>query len=140
MIRLLVVVDNPLVKIGLVEILKGLDFHGKSISVDGVDSAESALKLIGAPAASYDLAIVDLKLPGMSGYELTRMLNNQATPIPVLVNTELDEEVAADFATAIGAVGFVTKRKPASHLLDAVRQILDVGFYWPSKSVMAEAC
>ncbi|MFB3820065.1 MAG: response regulator, partial [Candidatus Methylomirabilales bacterium] len=80
--RVLVVEDNP-VNLELVTFL--LELEG--CEVTATDRGEQALEL--ARACRFDLIVMDVELPGMSGYETTRRLKaDPATAgIPVIVVT-----------------------------------------------------
>ena len=81
--RLLLVEDDATVAAGIVE---GLTRAG--IAVDHLQRAEPAESALALTA--YDLAIVDLGLPGMDGMELIRRVRRKQIAIPVLILTARD--------------------------------------------------
>lgn len=81
--RVLVVEDDLTLSEGLTE---GLTRGG--FQVDHVDAAEPAEGALGH--TDYDLAIVDLGLPGMDGLELIRRLRNRGVLTPILILTARD--------------------------------------------------
>lgn len=81
--RLLLVEDDRTVSAGIVE---GLSRAG--ISVDPVYAAEPAEMALTLTA--YDLAIVDLGLPGMDGFELIGRIRRKKISLPILILTARD--------------------------------------------------
>jgi DNA-binding response OmpR family regulator len=81
--RLLLVEDDATVAAGIVE---GLQRSGMAVDhLKSAEPAESALAL-----TQYDLAIVDLGLPGMDGLELIRRIRRKQIALPVLILTARD--------------------------------------------------
>ncbi|MBX6169819.1 MAG: response regulator transcription factor, partial [Thermobispora bispora] len=68
-----------------------------------------------------DVALMDIRMPGMNGLEATRLLSGQPTRIIVLTTFDLDEYVYE--ALRAGAAGFLTKEAPAEQLIEAVRGV-----------------
>lgn len=85
-LHILVVEDNALLARNLAD---GLDAQG--YSADFAADGELALQLVLDPHQHYDLAIVDIGLPGMDGLTLCRSLRaRQARRMPVLMLTARD--------------------------------------------------
>lgn len=84
-------------------------------------SAEEALRLI--PAASPDLILADISLPGMSGLQFVKELREASNGIRVLVTSGHDGVHYANEAERAGADGFVTKGD-FQELLREIRQLL----------------
>lgn len=81
--RILLVEDDAIVAAGIVE---GLTRSGMSVDhVDKAEQAESALAM-----TAYDLAIVDLGLPVMDGFELIRRVRRKRITLPILILTARD--------------------------------------------------
>lgn len=78
--KVLVVEDNPLNMELVFEILTAEDFTVHK-AVDG----EEAIKLAGNN--SYDLVLMDIELPGMSGIEVTKIIKNKNNNLPVIALT-----------------------------------------------------
>ena len=67
--------------------------------------------------------ILDVRLPGMSGFELQKHLVTSQTPIPVIFITGHDRYRMADDAMNLGAVAYLRKPFDESCLLDAIRAL-----------------
>jgi FixJ family two-component response regulator len=84
-------------------------------------SAESALA-VGSETA--DCLVLDIRLPGMSGFELYRQLVQNGSTAPVIFVTGHDEPALREEAERLGASCFLLKPFPGRMLLDAVAQAL----------------
>jgi FixJ family two-component response regulator len=84
-------------------------------------SAEAALE---DNAATADCLVVDIHLPGMSGFELCRRLAQCGSEAPVIFVTAHDEPALRDESERLGASNFLLKPFSGRMLLDAVAQAL----------------
>ena len=115
--RVLVVEDDLTLAAGLVE---GLERAG--IRVDLLGAAEPAEGAFGLTV--YDLAIVDIGLPGISGLETTRRLRQRLPQLRVLFFSMHDELPLVRQALEAGALGYLTKTSAPEVLLEAVKRTL----------------
>jgi DNA-binding NarL/FixJ family response regulator len=122
--RLLLVDDHTIVREGLKRILEstpdGWNISEESSGFQALDSLRRA---------RFDLALVDISMPGMSGLELIRRIRAEFPALPVLVLSMHAEEEYALRAFKAGANGYVTKDSAAAELLLAVRKVLQGGAY-----------
>lgn len=117
-VRLLVVDDHPVVREGLLAILATqVDMK----VVGEAASAEEALAL--QTPEPPDVAVLDLRLPGISGIQLLSQLPSRWPAIRSVVFTSycLEEEVYA--ALAAGAWAYVRKGAIRAELLHAIRTV-----------------
>lgn len=84
-------------------------------------SGEQALQI--AIDERPDLAILDMRMPGMSGLELARALREQA-PVPMLFASVHGDETIVRSATELGALGYLVKPVDASQIVPAVEAAL----------------
>ena len=77
----------------------------------------------------FDLALVDLSMPGMTGLELVRRIKTEFPGVRVLVLSMHAEEQYAMRAFKAGADGYVTKDIAATELVSAVRKVAAGGAY-----------
>lgn len=102
-----------------------LETDGRLNVCDAVESGEDALATLedGAP----DLAVIDLDLPGMNGFELISCLHSRVPGVPVVV---LSSHAAARFegpTLQAGARAYVPKDRAADDLMGTVRRVLGLG-------------
>lgn len=79
--------------------------------------------LAGFPDPAPDVALVDLRLPGMSGVEVIRELRRLYPSVQCLVLTMYAESELIFEAVKAGACGYLLKRTPLPEIADAVRQV-----------------
>jgi DNA-binding NarL/FixJ family response regulator len=65
-----------------------------------------------------DVALVDIKLSGESGFDLARDLAGQAPPTPVILVSTHDEDEYADLIAASPAIGFVSKARLSARAVE----------------------
>lgn len=122
--RVLLVEDHPITVEGLVALLA----REPDLTVAAtVTSAPEALDALGAATeagAPIHLALVDVRLDGGDGIELTKSVKACYPDLPVLVLSTFDESVYAERAVRAGATGYVMKTSGADELLAAVRDAL----------------
>lgn len=84
-----------------------LTAHG--YEVRGVVNGEMALMV--TQSAKIDLILLDIKMPGISGYEVCKTLKSQAQTkdIPVIFLSALDEAIDKVKAFAVGGIDYITK-------------------------------
>jgi DNA-binding NarL/FixJ family response regulator len=124
MIRLLVVDDHPVVREGLVAVLRDEpDFQ----VVGAVGSAEEAVELAGS--LQPDVVLLDLELPGMDGVAATPVLLQAVPNTCVLVFTAYDTDERVAGAIQAGARGYLLKGAPAEEIGRAVRTVRGGGTY-----------
>lgn len=100
-----------------------LQFHGYAVEVSADASAARAALL----AAPPDLVLMDLQMPGESGYELLAWMRSQPglARLPAICVTASVPVTERDRVEAAGFVAFVPKPiTPPQKLLDAVRMAL----------------
>jgi DNA-binding NarL/FixJ family response regulator len=124
MFRILIVDDHPVVRFGLREILAA----ERDIEVSEAANSREALRLINQQ--SWDLAVLDLDLPGKSGLDLLKEMKLRRPCPPVLILSVYPEEQFAVRTLRAGASGFLSKECAPEYLVKAVRKILQGGRYF----------
>lgn len=77
--------------------------------------------------APWDVLLMDLELPGMSGVETTRRIKHILPDTPVVVLTVFEEPTTILEAICAGADGYLTKGTPPGELVDQVRAVVEGG-------------
>jgi DNA-binding NarL/FixJ family response regulator len=115
MIRVLLVDDEPI----FLEALEALLEHDGRIDVVGkTDSGVEALEL--AEEQRPDVALVDLAMPDLDGFELTRRLLSAHAARRVLAVSGLSHEGDVERALAAGASAFLLKGGLHEEIADAI--------------------
>ncbi|MFM6986396.1 MAG: response regulator [Hydrogenophaga sp.] len=115
--RLLLVEDDVMVASGI-----KLGLCNAGYTVDRVGSAERAEQAM--ETESFDLAIVDIGLPGMDGLELTRRLRSRGVTLPVLILTARDALHDRVQGLDLGADDYMLKPFELPELLARLRALL----------------
>jgi two-component system, OmpR family, response regulator RegX3 len=114
--RILVVDDTEAILDAVTDALAAEGFE-----VQGASDGRAALET--AQAEQFDLVILDLMLPGLSGTEICRRLRAES-PVPIIMLTARDAEADRVLGLEIGADDYVTKPFSEVELLSRVRAIL----------------
>lgn len=124
MIRVLLADDHAIVRAGLKEILADTG----DIAVAGeATNGQEALALV--RAHDYDLAVLDMSMPGRSGIELIKLIKAEKPKLRILVLSMHSEQQYAVRALRAGAAGYLTKESAADELVAAIRRIAAGGAY-----------
>ena len=113
-VRVLVVEDEPSLRDGIVDLLKG-DGHDVLAVGDGVAGVEAGLR------DPFDLVVLDLMLPRLDGMEVCRRLRSARPGMPILMLTARGSEDDKVRGLMEGADDYVTKPLAARELLARVR-------------------
>lgn len=113
--RVLIADDHGIVRSGLRVLLES---HGSIEVVAEAENGREAVEL--AVAVQPDLAILDVKMPELSGLEATREIRDAAPGVAVLILSMHDEERYLFEALKAGASGYVLKRAADTDLLEAI--------------------
>ena len=117
MIRLLVVDDEPSMVMGLKD---NLEFEGYSVrtAADGLE-AYSILK-----SDSFDLVVMDVMMPGLSGFDVCKKLRGEGNLTPVLLLTARGQEMDRVLGLELGADDYLTKPFSLRELMARIKAIL----------------
>ena len=118
MIRVLLADDHGLVREGL----RGILAQGADIEV-AAEAANGDEVLALVRKQDFDLALLDLSMPGLSGIALIKRLKVEKPKLRILVLSMHGEAQYAARALKAGASGYLTKDSAASQLLGAIRKI-----------------
>ncbi len=103
-VRVVVADDHPLFRQGIVRALRIAG--GFEIVAEAADGA-SALALI--HRHDPDVAVVDVRMPGMDGIDVIAALARSGSDVPVVLLSAFDDESLVAAALEAGAAGYITK-------------------------------
>ncbi len=121
-IRILVVDDHPVVRHGLVAILR----YETGIDVVG-EAADGAAALAQILASAPDVVLLDLRLPTLSGVDVMLQARASGSVSRFLVLTTYDTDAYIAPALAAGARGYLLKDAMPDELARAIRSLLRSG-------------
>jgi two-component system response regulator RegX3 len=114
--RILLVEDEPAIAEAVAYALKDAGFEVDSVG-DGGDALEASRR------RDYDLMILDLLLPGMSGLNVCRTVRAESD-LPILMLTAREAELDRVVGLETGADDYVTKPFSIAELVSRVRALL----------------
>ena len=106
------------------------------LSINVVPSAEEAL--LESTRKPLDLLVSDIRLPGMSGFDLVKKIRTRHPAIKVLFITGLTDPSLTERASEMQAEGFFRKPLDMTSFLNAARKCLDLPAESPLMPVRAE--
>lgn len=115
--RILIAEDDANIRLGLIATLES---EGYDVAAAG--DGMQALKLY--PQSRYDLVILDVMMPRMSGYDVCRELRSAGATAPILFLTAKGEEVDKVVGLKLGADDYVVKPFGVRELLARVEALL----------------
>lgn len=71
----------------------------------------------------FDCLLLDIRLGGMSGMDLFRLLADQKSQLPVVFITAFDDPDTRAEAEALGCAGFFQKTAPGSEIIEVIRHV-----------------
>ncbi|MGV3740185.1 MAG: UvrY/SirA/GacA family response regulator transcription factor [Gammaproteobacteria bacterium] len=118
MINVLIVDDHALVRMGIRRLLDDLP----DIAVVGeAENGERALDFI--RTHKPDVVLLDMKMPGIDGWEVTRRLHKSHPEVKVIAVTALSTESLPSRILQLGAMGYLTKESGSQDLSAAIRKV-----------------
>lgn len=124
MIRVLLADDHKIVRAGLKELLS--ETGDIAVAGEANDGTEALARI---REDEYDVAVLDMSMPGRSGIELIRQVKQEKPRLPILVLSMHSEEQYAVRALKAGASGYLTKESAADQLVTAIRRIAAGGAF-----------
>lgn len=115
--RILIVEDEPNMLWGLKD---NLEFEGYEI--DSEDNGDDGLLKI--LENKYDLVLLDVMLPKLSGFDICRKAREQKITTPIILLTAKGEEIDKVVGLELGADDYVTKPFSLRELLARIKAVL----------------
>ncbi|MGZ3238735.1 MAG: response regulator [Burkholderiaceae bacterium] len=123
-IKVLLVDDHAIARNGVRLMLSS----AIDISVNGeAGNAQEAMQLV--RDQDFDVAVVDITMPGKNGLDLLKYLRVEKPKLAVLILSTYSEEIYAVRALKLGAAGYLTKDTSSADLIAAVRKAATGGKY-----------
>lgn len=118
MIRILIADDHSVVRKGLVQIVS----DSPDMEVVGqAETGREALELV--RSRSFDVAILDIGMPGRGGLDILSELKKENPALKVLVLSMYSEEQFAIRSLRSGASAYLTKESSPEELIEAIKTV-----------------
>ena len=119
LIKVLIVDDHALVRMGIRRLLDDLP----DIDVVGeAENGETALALV--KTLQPQVVLLDMKMPGIDGWEVTRRLAKSNPTVKVIAVTAMCAEPLPSRILQLGAMGYLTKESGPDEMAAAIRKVV----------------
>jgi DNA-binding response OmpR family regulator len=120
MAKILIVEDEPKMLMGLKD---NLEFEGYEVTT--ASDGESGLKML--MEHNYNLVILDVMLPKLSGFDICKTARKQGINTPIILLTAKGEEIDKVLGLELGADDYITKPFSLRELLARIKAVLRRG-------------
>jgi two-component system response regulator NreC len=119
-VRILIADDNEMVRRRLAGILSSLQhWEVRGQAIDGQEAIQKAAELL------PDLILLDISMPGLSGLEVTRLLQQKVPKSKILITTQHDPIPFLPTGLEAGADACVEKTRLGTDLLNLIKNITE---------------
>jgi two-component system, NarL family, invasion response regulator UvrY len=118
LINILIVDDHALVRHGMKRLLE--DLPDMQVVAEA-ENGEQALIL--AKTHKPDIILLDMKMPGIDGWEVTRRLKKSNAQIKIIAVTALASDSLPSRILQLGAMGYLTKESSIEEMASAIRKV-----------------
>jgi len=126
-INIAIVDDHSLLRTGLVKLIKSLDPAFEiSIDVSGGQELFERLKEVPVP----NIALVDIDMPVMNGFDVAAKLRQDYPKIPVLILTMMSDEDSLIKMIRLGVKGYLNKDVDPDELHQAIKSVAKGNFHY----------
>lgn len=117
--KILLADDHHLFLEGMRSVLNGIF---SDVEFECVSNGHQALeKLLGS---AYDVALIDLRLPGVDGFSLLEKLSQSLCLTPIIMVTASEDPWDVEKTLKLGAMGFVSKSANGNQIQNAIESVL----------------
>ena len=123
-IKILVVDDHPVVRIGLKQIVSGSDVYVVGEAENGVAALDFLLQ------TTPDVVLMDVRMPGGDGLKCLAEIRKKYSELPVLMFSAYNSPTFIARAVALGASGYITKDFGRDDIVSAIYEVAKGGTVW----------
>ncbi|MDR0654202.1 MAG: response regulator transcription factor [Synergistaceae bacterium] len=127
-IELILADDHPLTRAGLLAYLA----REQDMNIVG-EYADGESAMAGIRELKPQVALLDIRMPGMDGVTITRKIKEEGLPVTALILTSYDAQQYVLSSLRAGARGYVLKSSSADTLSRAIRIVARGGLYLDSE-------
>jgi DNA-binding NarL/FixJ family response regulator len=125
--RFLIIDDHPLFREALHSAVELAYPNSDTLDAASLDEANQLLQ----DDAGFDLALLDLSMPGVKGMDGLLHLRTHYPRLPVVVVSGAEDPPIIAQVLAYGAAGFIPKSSKKTTLADAIQQVMNGAVYVP---------
>ena len=125
--QVLIADDHPLMRSALAQAVAQAFPGVEVLEAAGFDQLRAHLE-----TATPELVLLDLHMPGMSGFIGLMMLRSEHPEVPVIVVSAAEDPATIQRSIDYGASGFVPKSAPLGQVAEAIRAVLDGEVWQPA--------
>ena len=126
MYKVVLVDDHPLLRNGLATLIDSYDNFKVLFEADNGKEFISQLDTDNLP----DIVLLDITMPEMDGYATAKWIRENYPKIKVLALSMIDDEYAIIRMLKNGARGYIVKNTKPKELLQALKDVMEKGFYF----------
>ncbi|MBO1518909.1 response regulator transcription factor [Oceanisphaera pacifica] len=126
--RIIIADDHPLFRSAMHQ---AVQMAVNGVDLQEVDCITSLMQLL-SETTDIDLLLLDLKMPGASGFSALTSLRHQYPDLPVVIVSANEETAVVQQAMRLGAMGFIPKSSPMPTLVSALNIILEGEPWFPA--------
>ena len=135
MFRALIADDHPLFRTALKEVVGTLYAENEVFEASTLDDAMSIVEQ--DDEDSFELILLDLQMPGSSGFSGLIALRSAAPSVPIIIVSAWADRDVVNRAMTCGAAGFIPKALSKREIAEGIARVLSGAIYVPSDH---EAC
>ncbi len=121
--KILIADDHSLMRNGLRQVLE----TNPELTVIEAENGEDALRLI--RTEHPHIAVLDIEMPKMTGYEVAYHVHNEALPVALIFLTMYKDEVVFNKAMDVGVKGYVLKENTITEILQCIQSVSSGRYY-----------
>jgi DNA-binding NarL/FixJ family response regulator len=126
--------DHPLFRGALKQAVSGIFQNLAVIEAGTLEETHAAL----SGDIEADLVLLDLKMPGVSGFSGLTFLRSQHPSVPLIVVSGIDDPATIRTCMEFGASGYIPKTTPIEAMNQAIRAVLAGGIWTPPDIPLGE--
>lgn len=132
-IRVLLIDDHPIVRSGIRMLLEQAD---DILVVAEADRGDDVMAMI--RRYTPDVLLLDMEMPGKSGVEVAREIQDAGLPVRILALSAYDDDEYISSLLSNGAAGYLTKEEALHTIVDAVRGVARGEEGWFSRRAVVQ--
>lgn len=120
---ILIADDHALIRNGLQQVIEQESIY----HIIEADNGKDALSII--RDKEPDIAILDIEMPGMTGFEVAKKVHKEGININIIFLTMFKDETLFNKAMDIGVKGYVLKENTVSEIMNCLKTVMNGKYY-----------